>query len=56
MALLVKEAKALAHLEQAFKNYLTTVHGQDPDNLEIDSTKTVEERLLYLSVLLNSSY
>jgi hypothetical protein len=56
MALLVKEAKALARLEQSFKNYLTIVHGQDPDDLGIDSAKTVEERLLYLSALLDSSY
>lgn len=56
MALLVKERKALEQLELAFKNYLTIVHGQNPEEIEIDNTKSPEERILYLSVLLNSSY
>lgn len=56
MALLVKERKALEQLEQAFINYLTVVLGQNPEEIDIDSSKSPEERLLYLSVLLNSSY
>lgn len=56
MALLVKERKALEQLEQAFVNYLTIVHGQSPDEVDIDNTKSPEERILYLLVLLNSSY
>jgi hypothetical protein len=56
MALLVKEQKALAQLEQAFKNYYSVVLGSNPEDLDIDSSKTPEERMLYLSSLLNTSY
>lgn len=56
MALLVKEQKALAQLEQAFKNYYVIVLGEDPEDLGIDPTKTPEERILYLATMLNTSY
>lgn len=56
MALLVKERKALEKLEQAFINYYTVVVGEPGIAENIDSNKTPEERLLQLSVLLDSSY
>jgi hypothetical protein len=56
MALLVKEQKALAQLEQSFKNYYSIVVGEDPEDLGIDPTKTPEERMLYLASWLNTSY
>lgn len=56
MALLVKEQKALSQLEQAFKNYYAILLGENPEDLGIDSTKTPEERMLYLAAMLNTSY
>ena len=56
MALLVKEQKALSQLEQSFKNYVTIVMGENDEDLGIDSTKTPEERMLYLAMLLDTSY
>lgn len=53
MALLVKERKALEQLEQSFEMYFQKVYGTSAD---IDSSKSVEERMLYLSVLLDTSY
>lgn len=47
MALLVKEQKALAHLEQSLVTYYAIMLGEE---LVIDTSKTVEERLLFLSV------
>jgi hypothetical protein len=47
MALLVKEQKALAQLEQSLITYYAIMLGE---KLEIDTSKTVEERLLFLSV------
>ncbi len=47
MALLVKERKALEHLEQALVTYYAVMLGE---SLEIDTSKTVEERLMFLSV------
>ena len=55
MALLVKEQKALAKLEQAFVNYCLTVAGHDVSE-DIDSSKTPEERLLQLAAILDGSY
>ena len=52
MALLVKERKALEHLEQAFVLYYGKILQQE---LVIDTSKTVEERLLFLAVELNTS-
>lgn len=46
MALLVKEQRALAQLEQSLVTYYAIMLGED---LEIDTNKTVEERLLFLS-------
>lgn len=56
MALLVKEQKALAKLEQSFKNYSAIVLGEDIEDLGIDPSKTPEERILHLAMLLDSSY
>ena len=56
MALLVKELKALEKLEQSFKNYYVIVLGEDQNDLEINSSKTPEERMLYLAMMLDSSY
>ena len=56
MALLVKEQKALEKLEQAFKNYYVVVLGEDSDDLGIDSSKTPEERILHLAMMLDGSY
>ena len=50
MALLVKEQRALAQLEQSLVTYYAIMLAED---LEIDVTKTVEERLLFLSVHIN---
>lgn len=50
MALLVKEAKALAQLEQSLITYYAIMLGEE---LVIDTTKSVEERLLFLSVHIN---
>jgi len=50
MALLVKEQKALAQLEQSLITYYGVMLGEE---LIIDTTKTVEERLLFLSVHIN---
>jgi hypothetical protein len=50
MALLVKEQKALAHLEQSLVTYYAIMLGEE---IQIDITKTVEERLLFLSVHIN---
>jgi len=52
MALLVKERKALEKLEQSFKTYFSIVSGED---VVIDASLSVEERILYLSVLLDGS-
>jgi hypothetical protein len=56
MALLVKEQKALEKLEQSFKNYYVVVLGEDSDDLGIDSSKTPEERILHLAMMLDGSY
>jgi hypothetical protein len=56
VALLVKELKALEKLEQSFKNYYVIVLGEDQNDLEINSSKTPEERMLYLAMMLDSSY
>jgi hypothetical protein len=56
MALLVKELKALNKLEQSFKTYFTIVVGEDAEDLGIDDTKSVEQRLLHLAMLLDTSY
>jgi hypothetical protein len=50
MALLVKELKALEQLEQSLVAYYAIMLGEE---LEIDTSKTVEERLLFLSVQIN---
>lgn len=50
MALLVKEQKALAQLEQSLVTYYAIMLGEE---LAIDTSKTVEERLLFLSVHIN---
>lgn len=47
MALLVKERKALEHLEQALVTYYAVMLGEE---LHIDTTKTIEERLYFISV------
>lgn len=47
MALLVKEQKALAHLEQSLVTYYAIMLGEE---LVIDTSKTIEERLYFLSV------
>ncbi len=47
MALLVKERKALEQLEQAFVQYYEQILHLE---LAIDTTKTPEERLLFLAV------
>jgi len=52
MALLVKERKALEQLEQAFITYYEKVLGLE---LSIDSSKTIEERLLFLAVELRTA-
>ncbi len=46
MALLVKELKALEQLEQAIVTYYAIMLGEE---LIIDRTKSIEERLLFLS-------
>ena len=56
VALLVKEHKALEKLEQSFINYYVVVLGEDEKDLGIDSSKTPEERMLYLAMMLDSSY
>jgi len=56
VALLVKERKALEKLEKSFINYYVVVLGEDPENLDIDSNKTPEERILHLAMMLDSSY
>lgn len=50
MALLVKEQKALEKLEDSLITYYGIMLGEQ---LEINRTKTVEERLLFLSVHIN---
>jgi hypothetical protein len=50
MALLVKEQKALTQLEQSLVSYYAIMLGEE---LAIDTTKTIEERLLFLSVHIN---
>jgi hypothetical protein len=50
MALLVKEQKALEQLEQSLVTYYAIMLGEE---LVIDTSKTVEERLLFLSVHIN---
>jgi hypothetical protein len=50
MALLVKEQKALDTLEQSLVTYYAVMLGEE---LVIDTYKTVEERLLFLSVHIN---
>jgi hypothetical protein len=50
MALLVKEQKALHKLEDSLIAYYGIMLGE---TLEIDTSKTVEERLLFLSVHIN---
>jgi len=50
MALLVKEQKALAQLEQSLITYYSIMLGEE---LVIDTSKTVEERLLFLFVHIN---
>jgi hypothetical protein len=52
MALLVKERKALEQLEQAFVRYYEQILNLE---LEVDRSKTVEERLLFLAVELNTA-
>ena len=47
MALLVKERKALEQLEQSLVSYYAIMLGEE---LVIDMNKTIEERLLFLSV------
>lgn len=47
MALLVKERKALEHLEQSLFTYYAVMLGEE---LHIDTTKTIEERLYFVSV------
>jgi hypothetical protein len=56
VALLVKELKALEKLEQSFINYYVVVLGENLEDLGIDSSKTTEERMLYLAMMLDSSY
>lgn len=56
MALLVKEKKALERLEQSFKSYIAIVAGEDGEDLGIDTTKSPEERILHLAMLLDTSY
>lgn len=55
MALLVKERKALEKLEQSFETYFKSICMENLEDLGIDSTKTPEERILYLSVLLDTA-
>ena len=50
MALLVKELRALEQLEQSLVTYYAIMLGEE---LVIDIYKTVEERLLFLSVHIN---
>lgn len=50
MALLVKERKALEQLEQSLVTYYAIMLGE---TLDIDSSKSIEERLLFLSVHIN---
>jgi len=50
MALLENEQAALEQLEQSVTDFYIIVVG---DDLEIDKTKTVEERLLALSKLID---
>jgi hypothetical protein len=50
MALLVKEAKALTQLEQSLVTYYAIMLSEE---LVIDASKTVEERLLFLSAHIN---
>ena len=52
MALLVKEQRALSQLEAAFCFYYEKVLGID---LVIDSSKTPEERLLFLATELQTA-
>jgi hypothetical protein len=52
MALLVKERKALEQLEKAFVQYYEQILHLP---LEVDTSKTVEERLLFLAVELNTA-
>ena len=54
MALLVKEKQALNKLEDAFIAYFGVVAGEDISD-EIDRSKTPEERMLFLSVLLGGA-
>lgn len=50
MALLVKEQRALAQLEQSLVNYYAIMLGEE---IQIDRNLSVEERLLVLSVHIN---
>jgi hypothetical protein len=47
MALLIKERKALEQLEQSLVTYYSIMLGE---NLEINTSASIEERLLFLSV------
>jgi len=51
MALLVKEQKALESLEEAYKVYTSILLGEE---VYIDTTKSVEERLYFLATELKS--
>lgn len=51
MTLLVKEQKALEKLEDSLIAYYGVMLGEQ---IEIDRTKTVEERLLFLSEHINA--
>lgn len=55
MAMLVKEKRALEKLEDAFISYFGAVGGEDISD-EIDRSKSPEERMLFLSVLLDGAY
>lgn len=50
MALLVKELRALEQLEQSLVTYYAIMLAEE---IQIDITKTIEERLLFLSVHIN---
>lgn len=56
MSLLVKERKALEKLEQSFISYFVVVLGESQEDLGIDISKTPEERILHLAMMLDSSY
>lgn len=50
MALLVKERKALERLETSFQRYFKHFYKE----AEIDTSKTPEERILHLAMLLDT--